>query len=138
MSSGFPYMSKEKSSFKAKSLLGKGLLFLCFSGTPLAIRISVVSWKSEIKILRRTQMSRQKTKLEKKLNEQNPPSFKISGLIVMCVFGFLLFGFTPEANAGDISSTDMLMINILRPICEVMYIGSQAIQHITGALSNLF
>jgi len=68
---------------------------------------------------------------------QNPPSFKISGLMVLCVFGFLLFGFTPQANAGDISSTDMLMINILRPICEVMYIGSQAIQHITGALSSL-
>ena len=82
-------------------------------------------------------MSRQKTKVNSLVKEKSP-SFKVSGVIVLCVVGLVLFGFTPAASAGDISSTDQLMINVLRPIFEVMYVGSQAIHHILGPLSNLF
>jgi hypothetical protein len=75
-------------------------------------------------------MSRQKTKVNSSVDNGKTPSFKVSGVIVLCVLGFMLFGFTPEASAGDISSTEILTINILTPICEVMDMIGQALPQI--------
>ncbi|MBW8015558.1 MAG: hypothetical protein FVQ82_05165 [Planctomycetes bacterium] len=72
-------------------------------------------------------MSRQKNKVSNLADQQKPPSFKLSGLIILCVLGFLLFGFNPQASTGSTSCD-------APPKTDTI---GKAIQHITSAITSL-
>jgi hypothetical protein len=84
-------------------------------------------------------MSRQKTKVNSSLDNGKTPSFKVSGVIVLCVVGFMLFGFTSVASAGDISGTDAVIFNTLIFVfSDLPSAVGETIQFIISPLAWLF
>ncbi len=65
-------------------------------------------------------MSRQKTEVNNLADNEKAASFKISGLIVLCVFGVLLFGLNPQTGANPMNSTAHLMMGTIgQAICNI-------------------
>ncbi len=63
-------------------------------------------------------MLRQKNSL---VDNEKAPSFKVSGLIVLCVFGFLLFGLNPQTGADPMNLTAHLMMDTIgQAICNIV------------------